>query len=55
LHKKVGDKIEKEEPILTIHSNTEDISHIKEKLYDAIHISTDSKDPITLIYETIAK
>lgn len=38
LHKKVGDKVEAGESILTIHSNDEDVDKIKELLYNNIEI-----------------
>lgn len=38
LHKKVGDKVEAGESILTIHSNDEDVDKIKEILYNNIEI-----------------
>ncbi len=53
LHKKVGDFVNKGEPLLTIHSNDEDINHVKEKLYSNITISGEKVTPPPLIYETI--
>jgi len=55
LHKKIGDEVKEAESILTIHSNTKDVSHVKEKLYHAIHITSEPKSPVTLIYETITQ
>ena len=39
LHKKVGDKVEEGESILTIYSNHENVDDVKQKLYDNIFIS----------------
>lgn len=53
LHKKIGDYVEKGEPLLTIHSNTEDIDDVKGKLYSNITISDQTVNPPLLIYETV--
>lgn len=45
LHKKVGDAVEKGEPLLTIHTNKENIESIKEKLYCSITVSDEAKAP----------
>lgn len=55
LHKKVGDKIKEGEPVLTMHSNTENIMDVKEKLYEAIEVSSEKPESHPLIYETITK
>ena len=39
LHKKVGDKVEEGESILTIYSNRENVEDVKQKLYDNIFIA----------------
>ena len=52
LHKKIGDKVEKGESLLTIHSNKEDITEVKQKLYDNIFIEDTATKP-TLIHEII--
>ena len=54
LHKKVGDRIEQGESLLTIHSNREDIDAIKQKLYDNIKIS-DQAEKLQLIYSVITE
>lgn len=54
LHKKIGDKVEKGESLLTIHSNKEDITEVKQKLYDNIFIEDTAKKP-TLIHTIIAE
>jgi len=53
LHKKVGDRVKKGEPLVTLHSNTENIEHIKQKLYESIQISPTPVEPLTLIYDRI--
>lgn len=52
LHKKVGDPVQKGEPLLTIYANREDIDNVKTLLYDNIEIA-DSAEPITLIHEIV--
>lgn len=52
LHKKIGDKVEKGESLLTIHSNKKDITEVKQKLYDNIFIEDTATKP-TLIHEII--
>src|SRR5690625_1877819 len=55
LHKKVGDKVEKNESLLTIYSNNQDIQTVKDKLYSSIQISDKAVASPTLIYETITE
>ncbi|AVQ33550.1 pyrimidine-nucleoside phosphorylase [Staphylococcus muscae] len=54
LNKKVGDKVEEGESLLTIYANQEDVEQVKEKLYDNITISNRGETP-TLIHEVITK
>ncbi|UXR69169.1 MULTISPECIES: pyrimidine-nucleoside phosphorylase [unclassified Staphylococcus] len=54
LNKKVGDKVEEGESLLTIYANQEDVEQVKEKLYDNITISDHGETP-TLIHEIITK
>lgn len=54
LHKKVGDAVDEGESLLTIHSNTDDVSAVKQRLYDAIKISATATAP-QLIYTTITE
>jgi len=55
LHKKIGDGVKKGESLLTIHSNSEDISAVKESLYQNIKVSkVETKAPI-LIHEEITE
>ena len=53
LRKKVGDQVEAGESLVTIHSNTEDISEVKAKLYQHIVISKEKVEAPTLIKEVI--
>jgi len=52
MNKKVGDKVEAGEPLLTIYSDRENVDDIKDLLYANIEIS-DSAEPFTLIHETV--
>lgn len=54
LHKKVGDKVEEGESILTIYSNRENVEDVKQKLYDNIFIADTATAP-TLIYTVITE
>ncbi|WP_296897187.1 pyrimidine-nucleoside phosphorylase [uncultured Megamonas sp.] len=52
LHKKVGDKVEEGESILTIYSNRKNVEDVKQKLYDNIFIADTATAP-TLIHTII--
>ena len=54
LHKKVGDKVTAGEALLTIYSNTEDITKIKELLYNNIAIGENGSEP-PLIHDIITE
>lgn len=54
LHKKVGDKVEEGESILTIYSNRENVEDVKQKLYDNIFIA-DTATATTLIHTVITE
>lgn len=54
LHKKVGDKVEEGESILTIYSNRENVEDVKQKLYDNIFIADTDTAP-TLIHTVITE
>lgn len=45
LNKKVGDRVEEGESLLTIYGNSEDIEQVKQKLYDNITISDHAEQP----------
>ncbi|MFS0880932.1 pyrimidine-nucleoside phosphorylase [Metabacillus niabensis] len=53
LNKKIGDKVTKGESLVTIHSNTEKIDEVREKLYESIKITASEVKPPKLIYATI--
>ncbi len=55
LRKKIGDEVKKEESLVTIYSNFEDIEDVKTKLYENISISSEKVTPPKLIHEQIAE
>jgi pyrimidine-nucleoside phosphorylase len=54
LNKKVGDEVKEGESLLTIHSNSENIDNVKEKLNNSITISKQGNNP-TLIHKIITE
>lgn len=54
LRKKVGDKVEKGETLVTIYANREDVENVKAKIYENIAISSDAKQPV-LIHKVITE
>lgn len=50
MNKKIGDKVIKGDSLVTIHSNSEDISAVKEKIYEAYRISDTKGKAQPLIY-----
>ena len=54
LRKKVGDKVEKGDTLVTIHSNRENVEDVKTKIYENISISSHATKPI-LIHEVITE
>lgn len=54
LNKKVGDEVKEGESLLTIHSNSENIDNVKEKLNNSITISKQGSNP-TLIHKIITE
>lgn len=52
LHKKVGDKVQRGDNILTIYSNNENVDNIKDILYNSIKIS-DERTHLQLIHQII--
>ncbi|WP_270607866.1 pyrimidine-nucleoside phosphorylase [Enterococcus thailandicus] len=54
LHKKIGDSVQEGESLLTIYSNTEDLSQVVELLYQNIEISDSAKEPI-LVHDIITE
>ena len=55
LNKKVGDYVEKGEPLATIHSNRENINEIKERIYSNIFISNQKVEAPSLIKGIVAE
>lgn len=53
LRKKIGDKVKKGEPLVTIYSNFENINEVKQMLYENIKITSEKVTAPTLIYEEI--
>ncbi|MGG3924550.1 pyrimidine-nucleoside phosphorylase [Metabacillus fastidiosus] len=53
LHKKVGDRVEQGDTLVTIHSNREDVEDVKKKLYESIKISGNYIQAPPLIYSNI--
>lgn len=45
LNKKVGERVEEGESLLTIYANSEDVEQVKQKLYDNITISDHAEQP----------
>lgn len=54
LHKKVGEKIEAGESLLTIYANTEDIQEVEDLLYENIEIGDQAVEP-TLIHGIVTE
>lgn len=54
LRKKVGDRVEKGETLVTIYSNRENVESVKAKIYENISISSDAKKPV-LIHKVITE
>ncbi|MED0679242.1 pyrimidine-nucleoside phosphorylase [Aneurinibacillus thermoaerophilus] len=53
LRKKVGDTVQKGEPLVAIHSNREDIADVKRMIEDAYRITPDAVSAPPLIYDEI--
>ncbi|SLC89583.1 Pyrimidine-nucleoside phosphorylase [Mycobacteroides abscessus subsp. abscessus] len=53
LHKKVGDQVKKGEPLLTIHSNQEEVPDVEQKIWECITIA-DTAEPLPLIYDVLS-
>lgn len=54
LNKKVGDRVEVGESLVSIHTNNIDVDHVIKKIYDNITIGEHAKVPV-LIYDVITK
>lgn len=55
LRKKIGDKVEKGESLVTIYSNFENVAEVQEKLYQSIRLSQGEVKAPSLIYEQITE
>jgi pyrimidine-nucleoside phosphorylase len=55
LRKKIGDKVKQGESLLTIYSNFEDVSEVKEMLYENIKVSSEHVDAPILVHEEITE
>ncbi|MDN3016635.1 pyrimidine-nucleoside phosphorylase [Paenibacillus sp. BSR1-1] len=55
LRKKIGDQVNKGESLVTIYSNFEDVSEVKQKLYENIKISVAKVDAPVLIHGEITE
>lgn len=55
LRKKIGDKVQKGESLVTIYSNFENVDEVKRKLYENIIVTTELTKAPTLIYEEITE
>ncbi|WP_070121591.1 pyrimidine-nucleoside phosphorylase [Bacillus marinisedimentorum] len=53
LNKKVGEKVEAGESLVTIYSNNEDVEEVKEIIYQNVSISAERVDRPTLVYDVI--
>lgn len=53
LKKKIGDRVDKGESLLTIHANRKDIDEVKELLYESISLAKEKTDSPKLIYDII--
>ncbi|WP_375566615.1 pyrimidine-nucleoside phosphorylase [Bacillus pumilus] len=54
LNKKVGDRVEKGDSLVTLHANRKDVANVMEKIYDNIRIA-DHADAPTLIHTVITE
>lgn len=55
LNKKVGDKVEVGDSLVTIHSNNEDVATVTKKIYESYAISSKPVDRNPLIYDIISE
>ena len=55
LRKKIGDKVEQGESLITIYSNFEDVNEVKEMLFENIKISSEHVDAPILVHEEITE
>jgi pyrimidine-nucleoside phosphorylase len=55
LRKKIGDKVQKGDSLVTIYSNFEDVEAVKQKLYESISVTAEPTKAPTLIYEEVTE
>ncbi|MEK3797627.1 pyrimidine-nucleoside phosphorylase [Peribacillus sp. FSL H8-0477] len=55
LRKKIGDQVKKGDSLVTIYSNFEDVSAVKEKLYENIILSNEKVEKPVLIHQSITE
>lgn len=55
LRKKIGDQVKKGDSLVTIYSNFEDVSAVKEKLYENIILSSEKVEKPVLIHQSITE
>jgi pyrimidine-nucleoside phosphorylase len=55
LRKKIGDKVQKGDSLVTIYSNFENVDAVKQKLYENINVTSEPAKAPTLIYEEITE
>lgn len=55
LRKKIGDEVKKGDSLVTIYSNFEDVSAVKEKLYENIILSSEKVEKPVLIHQSITE
>lgn len=53
LNKKMGDSVKEGDSLVTIHSNTQEVTEVINRIYDAYHISQQSVELNPLIYDII--
>lgn len=53
LNKKIGDQVKKGDSLVTIHSNSEEVANVIEKIYESYTISQEPVEDKQLIYEVI--
>ncbi|MEN8126514.1 MAG: pyrimidine-nucleoside phosphorylase [Planctomycetota bacterium] len=55
LNKKIGDKVEAGESLVTIHSNRDSVRDIAERIYQSCQISPEPVEPTPLVYDIISE
>lgn len=55
LNKKVGDRVQKGDTLVTIHSNREEVGDVIQKIYESYSISNENVDQNPLVYDVISE